>query len=232
MTPTSLSQYDCILFDFDGVIADSVDAKITAFGALYDEFGPDVRQAVEDYQRAVPGETRYDKIPRFHRDLLGITLSEDEVLQWCDKLSSIVLDEVVASALLPDVADILAMLVRRNIQAHIVSGTPHDELQIIIERKGLSPFFKTTRGSPEKKDVIARDIMRANGLTVDQCLFVGDAMTDYNCALACDMDFLGRAEKATNPFPEGTTVVDRLGKFFIADDGKPATSASASRKAA
>ena len=82
------------------------------------------------------------KFRAFIAIVLGITLSEDEVLQWCDKLSSIVLDEVVASALLPDVADILAMLVRRNIQAHIVSGTPHDELQIIIERKGPESIFQ------------------------------------------------------------------------------------------
>ena len=232
MTPTSLSQYKCIFFDFDGVIADSVDAKITAFGALYDEFGPEVRQAVEDYQRAVPGETRYDKIPRFHRDLLGVELSEKEVLQWCDKLSSIVLDEVVESALLPDVAEILATLVRRNIQAHSVSGTPHDELQIIVERKGLGPFFRTARGAPEKKEAIVRDIMNTEGLISDQCLFVGDAMTDYNCAAAGDMDFLGRAEQETDPFPEGTTVLSRLGTFFLADRLLEIRPHSASRKAA
>lgn len=232
MTPTILSQYECIFFDFDGVIADSVDAKITAFGALYDEFGPEVRAAVEDYQRAVPGETRYDKIPRFHREFLGIELSEQEVLTWCDKLSSIVLDEVVESALLPDVKPILAMLTRRNIQAHIVSGTPHDELQIIVERKGLSSFFRTARGAPEKKHVIVRDIMATEKLVIDQCLFIGDAMTDYNCALTCEMDFLGRAEQSTNPFPEGTTVVSRLGEFFLPDEQQATRPDTVERKAA
>lgn len=232
MNPTSLSQYDCIFFDFDGVIADSVDAKITAFGALYDAFGPDVRQAVEDYQRAVPGETRYDKIPRFHRDLLGITLTDEEVLQWCDKLSSIVLDEVVDSPLLPDVATILAMLIRQNVQAHIVSGTPHDELQIIVERKGLSSFFRTARGAPEKKHVIVRDIMKMEGLVADQCLFVGDAMTDYNCAIACDLDFLGRADKVADPFPQGTTVVSRLGEFFTPGEMPQADQIPGAQKAA
>lgn len=217
MTPDSLSQYDCIFFDFDGVIADSVDAKITAFGELYDEFGPDVRQAVEDYQRAVPGETRFDKIPRFHNELLGISLSEAEIALWCNKLSSIVLDEVVKSALLPDVPEVLAMLKRQNIQAHIVSGTPHHELQIIVDRKGLTPFFRTSRGAPEKKASIVRDIMATERLTASQCLFVGDAMTDFDCAQQCDMAFLGRAEPQDNPFPEGTYVISRLGAYFLAD---------------
>lgn len=232
MTPTSLSQYDCIFFDFDGVIADSVDAKITAFGALYDEFGSEVRKAVEDYQRAVPGETRFDKIPRFHRDLLGIELSEAEILHWCDKLSSIVLDEVVKSELLPDVPEVLFMLTRRGIPAHIVSGTPHDELQIIVDRKGLGPFFRTARGAPEKKASIVGDIMARDGLVVDQCLFVGDAMTDYNCAAECEMAFLGRADPALDPFPQGTHVVSQLGEYFLADESVQIGSQATRNKAA
>ena len=110
MRTLSPSRYDAVFFDFDGVIADSVDAKIIAFGELYREFGAEVRAAVMAYQRAVPGETRFDKIPKFHRELLGIELTPDEITHWCDRLSDIVLDEVVASPLLPDVPEILTRL--------------------------------------------------------------------------------------------------------------------------
>src|SRR3569623_3572376 len=106
MRTLSPSRYDAVFFDFDGVIADSVDAKIIAFGELYREFGTEVRAAVMAYQRAVPGETRFDKIPKFHRELLGIELTPDELTHWCDRQSDIVLDEVVASPLLPDVTAI------------------------------------------------------------------------------------------------------------------------------
>lgn len=209
------SQYDCVFFDFDGVIADSVDAKIHAFGELYAEFGAGVRAAVMAYQRAVPGETRFDKIPKFHAGLLGITLTAEEVTTWCQRLSDIVLDQVVASPLLPDVPEVLAMLVARGVQAHVVSGTPHDELQIIVDRKDLRQYFRSVRGAPQKKDVIVRDIMATQGLQVERCLFIGDAMTDYACASATGMDFLGRADRRHNPFPPGTHVVDRLGKAWF-----------------
>lgn len=210
------ARYDCIFFDFDGVIVDSVDAKIAAFGELYDEFGPEIRAAVEEYQRDVPGETRFDKIPRFHRDLLGETLSAEEIGEWCDRLSDIVLDQVVAAPLLPSVREVLAQLVRQGTPAHIVSGTPHDELQVIVERKGLSPFFRTARGAPEKKAAICADIMAREGYRADRCLFVGDAMTDYDCARAVGMDFLGRADDAVGPFPSGTSVVPAIGDYFLA----------------
>ncbi|MEM6909363.1 MAG: HAD-IA family hydrolase [Pseudomonadota bacterium] len=223
MRPTALSHYDCVFFDFDGVIVDSVEAKITAFGELYDQFGPDIRAAVEAYQRKVPGQTRYEKIPRFHRQLLGIELSRGGVEVWADKLSEIVLDRVVASPLLPDVAETLSLLSRRDIPAHIVSGTPHDELQEIVDRKGLRPFFVTARGAPEKKAPIVRDIMTHDRLEAKRCLFVGDAMTDYECAKECGLDFIGCAQPQDDPFPQGTYVLERLGEFFLAPEPDPAT---------
>ena len=221
MTPGTLSQFDCIFFDFDGVIVDSVEAKITAFGELYAEFGADVRRQVEAYQRAVPGETRFEKIPRFHRELLGIALCEEEVIEWCNRLSGIVLDQVVACPLMADVPEILGTLQRMELPAHIVSGTPHDELQVIVERKGLTAFFRSARGAPERKASIVTDILTREGHAPERCLFIGDAMTDYNCAVECGLDFLGRTAPVDNPFPARTNVVERLGEYFFASP-KPA----------
>jgi phosphoglycolate phosphatase-like HAD superfamily hydrolase len=215
MRTLSPSRYDCVFFDFDGVIADSVDAKVMAFGELYRAFGREVRAAVMAYQRAVPGETRFDKIPKFHRELLGIELSPQEITHWCDRLSDIVLDEVVASPLLPDVPEILTRLRDQGVPAHIVSGTPHDELQVIVDRKGLRPFFASARGAPQKKHVIVEDILATTGMARERCLFVGDAMTDYDCAQACRLAFLGRVERGQNPFPAGTLIVERLGEAFL-----------------
>jgi phosphoglycolate phosphatase-like HAD superfamily hydrolase len=214
MRTLSPSRYEGVFFDFDGVIADSVDAKIMAFGELYREFDPEVRAAVMAYQRAVPGETRFDKIPKFHRELLGIELSAEEITHWCDRLSDIVLDEVVASPLLPDVLEVLKLLRDQGVPAHIVSGTPHDELQVIVDRKGLRPFFASARGAPQRKHVIVEDILAATGMARERCLFVGDAMTDYDCAKDCRLDFLGRVERGQNPFPAGTPTVERLGEGF------------------
>lgn len=196
------------------VIADSVDAKVNAFGRLYSGFGEDVRIAVETYQRAVPGETRYEKIPKFHRDYLGITLSTEEVERWCTRLGDLVLDAVVDSALLPDVIAVLELLRALRIPSHIVSGTPHHELAVILQRKGLSDYFRSAEGAPRRKEVIVEGLLEAYALDPEQCLFVGDAMTDHRCAAACAIPFLGRADPHDSPFPAGTWVVERLGQAF------------------
>lgn len=217
MTRSPLPQFDCVFFDFDGVIVDSVDAKIAAFGELYAEFGPDVRAAVEAYQRDVPGETRYAKIPRFHRELLGIELSQGEIEEWAERLRGIVMERVIACPLLPGVAETLALLARRGAPAHVVSGTPEDELGLIARAKGLAPFFRTLRGSPRSKPAIVREILAAEGHAPERCLFVGDAMSDYDCARECSLAFLGRAEGMAHPFPDGTDVVGDLREFFAAE---------------
>jgi len=207
-------EYAQIFFDFDGVIVDSVEAKIDAFGELYSPYGADIRRKVEAYQRAVPGETRYDKIPRFHRDYLGQDLSDADLQSWSERLSKIVLDTVVACPLLPDVDITLATLQRLKVPAHIVSGTPHLELQEIVARKGIQHFFKQVRGAPEKKAAIVHDILDGTGVDLKDCLFVGDAITDFDCAKTCAMDFLGCAANGAHPFEPGTPVVDRLGEYF------------------
>jgi len=210
----SLARLDCVFFDFDGVIADSVDAKVHAFGELYRPFGEDVRAAVEAYQRAVPGETRYEKIPKFHRELLGVTLSAEDVASWCARLGDLVLDVVVESPLLPDVIDVLEELRSVGIPSHVVSGTPHDELAIILVRKRLGHYFRSVEGAPRRKEPIVEKLLDTYRLDPARCLFVGDAMTDYRCAAACSIPFLGRADPLDSPFPPGTWVVERLGQAF------------------
>jgi len=210
----SLDRLDCVFFDFDGVIADSVDAKVHAFGELYRPFGEDVRSAVEAYQRAVPGETRFEKIPKFHREYLGVELSPDQVAVWCDRLGDLVLEVVIDSPLLPDVRDVLDQLLAAQVPCHIVSGTPHDELGVIVSRKGLAHYFRTTEGAPRRKDVIVEQLLATYRYDRARCLFVGDAMTDHKGAAACAIAFLGRAARGETPFPAGTWVVERLGEAF------------------
>lgn len=210
-----LSQFDAIFFDFDGVIVDSVELKISAFGELYADHGEEIRGMVEAYQRAHPGETRFEKIPMFHRSLLGIELSPAAIAAECDRLGEIILDEVVACPLMPDIAEALRVLRSRDIPCHIVSGTPQDELAEIVERKGIGHFFRSIHGSPRSKSAISEDIFAMCGYDRSRSLFIGDAMTDYRCAIACNMPFLGIGDLAGSPFPFGTHVVERLGETFL-----------------
>lgn len=211
----SLAQFDSFLFAFDGVLVDSADLTVSAFGELYAHHGDDVRGMVEAYQRAHPGEPRHEKIPMFHRTLLGEELTRSEIQAECDRLGEIILDEIVDCPLMPDIAETLHVLDARAIASHIVSSIPHHELRTIVARKGLAGHFQSVHGAPLPKEMICEAIFASSNVDRARCLFVGTTMADYRCATNVGIAFLGIGEFMTSPFPFGTQVVERLGEVFL-----------------
>ena len=55
-----------IIFDFDGVIADSVQVKTDAFAALYKPYGPDIVKKVVEHHEANGGMSHFEKIRLYH----------------------------------------------------------------------------------------------------------------------------------------------------------------------
>ena len=97
----------------------------------------------------------------------------------------------------------------------IVSGTPQEELGRIVDRRGLTRHFAGVYGSPTEKPELIRDILARYRLAAAACVFIGDAMTDYVAARACDVPFVGRVAAGNpDPFPPGTTVIRDLTGFF------------------
>ena len=55
-----------IIFDFDGVIAESVHIKSSAFSDLYKSYGEDIVKRVVKHHEANGGMSRYKKIRYYH----------------------------------------------------------------------------------------------------------------------------------------------------------------------
>jgi HAD superfamily hydrolase (TIGR01549 family) len=93
----------------------------------------------------------------------------------------------------------------------VVSGTPHDELTRIIERRGLVGWFAEVHGSPPEKATTIRAILARHHLDPGAVLFVGDAAADWRAAREIGLRFIGRlADAKPSPFPPGTPVISDL----------------------
>lgn len=211
----TLPQFDHFLFAFDGVLVDSAELTISAFGELYADHGDEVRGMVEAYQRAHPGEARHERIPMFHRSLLGEELTRAEIEAECDRLADIIGDEMVDCPLMSDIAETLEVLRARGIGSHIVSSVPPEEIATMVARKGFAPHFRSIHGAPLSREIICEAIFAANCADRARCLFVGNSMADYRCASNVGAQFIGIGDYATSPFPFGTLVVERLGEAFL-----------------
>lgn len=199
-----------IFFDFDGVLAESLDIKIRAFIELYKEYGPDVLAQVLAHHHAHGGVSRIQKIRHCHRELLGINLQPEELMKLGRRFSELVVDAVVESAWVEGARELLDDLVGR-LPLFVVSGTPETELHEVVARRGMDRYFVAVRGSPPDKITVIHELLSAHDLPAEQVLFIGDAMTDYDAAKATGLRFLGRVPLGEeNPFPAQTAIVPDL----------------------
>ena len=61
-----LEQFSAIIFDFDGVIAESVEIKTEAFRDMYSSYGKDISDSVVDHHLINGGMSRFEKFPLYH----------------------------------------------------------------------------------------------------------------------------------------------------------------------
>ena len=183
-------RYAAFVFDFDGVLADSVEVKTDAFRALYAEYGPDVAGRVVAHHRAHGGMTRREKFVHYHREFLGRELAQDELEALCREFSSLAVDRVVAA---PEIAGCAAFLDRwrGRVPMFVDSAAPDDELGPIVERRGLTGYFERCLGASQGKADNLAAIIEGGGFAPGDVLFLGDAGSDLKAARACGTAFVG-----------------------------------------
>ena len=186
------SRIRTVVFDFDGVILESADVKTDAFCELYAEHGPEVVQKVRAHHLANVGISRFKKFAWIAEHVLGQPLTDHASAALGDRFSELALAKVLAAPFVPGAEAALGALGGLGLPLFVASGTPEDELRLIVERRGLSPVFRETHGTPREKPEILRDLLARLALAPDQLLFIGDGMSDYKAARAAGVEFLAR----------------------------------------
>jgi HAD superfamily hydrolase (TIGR01549 family) len=205
-----MRKYDAIIFDFDGVLVESVDVKTQAFAALYAKYGQEIVEKVIAYHLRHAGVSRFDKFRYFHEVLLGKRLSEEEEKMLCVQFSELVVDAVVAAPWVPGAKEFLERFYK-EIPLFIASGTPDDEIKEIVNKRQMSHYFVSIHGTPAKKAEIINTIWNKFGFERKRMLMVGDAVADYEGVILTGICFIGRVQHLDkNAFPESVHVIKDL----------------------
>lgn len=182
-----MNQYRAYIFDFDGVIKDSVKVKSDAFVQLYASEGKEFQQKVEEYHLANGGISRYVKF-KVWNEWLNRSTSETAIEELAQRFSDLVVDNVVASPFIQG-AELAIEIAHKSAFTFIATGTPDQEIIAILDRLDLNSSFTEIHGSSRKKPVITKDILTRFKFDPSEVLFIGDAQTDYHAALECEVDF-------------------------------------------
>lgn len=182
-----------IVFDCDGVLLESVDAKTRAFHRLAEPFGPEAQDRMALYHHLHGGVSRYEKIKWLYREFAGRECTPEELEANGRRFTELALDEVLAAPMVPGALDVLERW-HGKVPLWVCSGTPQEELGLILEQRNLTRFFAGWRGTPPAKEVLLQEIVRVARVDPADAVMVGDADTDLRAAEAAETRFYGRGE--------------------------------------
>jgi phosphoglycolate phosphatase-like HAD superfamily hydrolase len=185
-----MSQYQAFVFDFDGVLADSVEIKTEAFRQMYLSHGEEIADRVVLHHRENGGMPRLQKFVHYQKEFLGKPASDEELAGLCRVFSDLVVKNIVAADEILGVSDFLKNW-HGALPMFIDSATPDSELREIVDQRGLNGYFEGVFGSDRTKKENLVAILDQNGFIPERVLFFGDALSDYAAARSCGTDFMG-----------------------------------------
>lgn len=180
-----------ILWDFDGVILDSMKIKGDGFVELFKDYSQEKVKLLEKYHYENGGVSRFEKISYFYKEILHQEIDEDNILYCSGKFADIIGEKLFdKSNLINETIDFIKENYNKY-NFHIVSGAEHYELNKLCTHFGLIQYFKSIDGSPTKKDILVKNVIEENNYKKEATILIGDAITDYNASKVNEIEFYG-----------------------------------------
>ena len=173
---------DAILFDFDGVIIDSMHVRDLGYREIVKGFPSDIVDQFIQYHRVNSGLSRYVKFRYFYEKLLGEKISEERVLQLAEQFSVIMRSKLTNPSMIIDETLSFVNRYHEKIPTHIVSGSDQDELRYICQSISIERYFMTIEGSPASKIDLVSGIILRYKYNAGNTILIGDSINDYDAA--------------------------------------------------
>ena len=178
-----------IIFDFDGVIAESMQVKADAFAVLYAPYGPNIVKKVVEHHEANGGISRFDKFRLYHESFINKTITEEQITDLASQFSELVIEKVINVPYVPGVLEYLKKSYKQY-KLFISTGTPTEEMKQILNGRRIAHYFIDVFGSPEKKILHMNNILSNYNFNPDELIFYGDGNSDLDAAENLNIEFI------------------------------------------
>ncbi len=186
---------DQIIFDFDGVIADTENCRYEAFKQVVSPFGKEVETRFLDYHKHNGGKSRFHKFQNLFENILREPADQNKIQELCDNYSQIVVKTYNSTMVFPEVIQFINNSLNQY-RMSVVSACETTELLGLLNKIGLMSRFDFVCGSPpEKTDLLAK--LQAQGLITEKALYVGDTLNDWEACVANAIAFSAYNMKPT-----------------------------------
>lgn len=184
-----------ILWDFDGVIIDSMTIREYGFREIFKNFDKQSVDKLIQYHNNNGGLSRFHKIEYFFSNILKQTITQNEILQYADKFTTIMRQELINPKHL--IIETVKFIKNnyKNYNFHIVSGSENNELNYLCRKLNLSQYFISIHGSPTLKNNLVLDLITNYKYNLNETILIGDSINDYEAAIANKIEFYGYNNK-------------------------------------
>lgn len=180
-----------ILFDFDGVILDSMPVRGFGFREIFKSYDKNLVDSLIEYHTINGGLSRYIKIRYFYEELLNEAISDEKVLELAEEFSLIMKSELTKKKYLISQTCKFVEENYKKYNFHIVSGSDEKELQYLCKELGLADYFITINGSPTHKNILVENVLDRYNYLANETILIGDSINDYEAAKINNLDFYG-----------------------------------------
>tara|TARA_Y100001968_G_C19407736_1_gene744621 strand:- start:411 stop:1079 length:669 start_codon:yes stop_codon:yes gene_type:complete len=187
-----LLKYKLVIWDFDGVIKDSVEPKSIAYTDLFGKIDSKIKKKIENHHYQNGGISRYKKIP-LYLSFNNIYPNDENINLYVNKFSNIVVKKVIESQWVPGMPTILKLLNEMSISKNIIiSATPQTEIEFIVKELDIAKYFTEIVGTSDNKSKHISRLIKSNSVLPSECVFIGDSFSDYKESITSKVDFIYR----------------------------------------
>lgn len=183
--------FKTILWDFDGVIIDSMHIRNFGFKKVFEGFPASEVEKLLEYHLENGGLSRYNKIRYFFENIRNEEISEEKIREYANTFSEIMRSELVNS---DNIIEDSISFIKKSYQKykfHIVSGSDQNELRFLCKELGIDQYFVSIHGSPVPKIELVSHLLNQYGYNSGETCLIGDSINDYEASIANNIHFIG-----------------------------------------
>ncbi len=190
---------DAVVFDCDGVLLETIPAKLRAYMDWLPPEHESHRERFRIHNLKSFGTSRSLQLRYFFEVLLGEEVSEEVLEEEVVRFAGICEPLCEAAPWAEGAREFVQSCREAGADTFVLSGTPQLELEAMLEQRGAMEMFRAVMGFPETKTGGLRRVAGQWGFVRERTLFVGDAEKDASAAAQVGVPFVYRPSEADRP---------------------------------
>jgi phosphoglycolate phosphatase-like HAD superfamily hydrolase len=210
------SSLKVIALDFDGTLVESNTIKDKAFETIFSDW-PEHKESILAWHRPRNTVDRREKFRYFVEEVLHESGNVGKIDELTKRFSVLTRQAIIDCPWVSGATDFLDYF-KERLPLFLVSATPQEELNKILDHRRIADYFQQSYGAPLDKSEVLSVIMKDQEASPVETLYIGDSPEDQQAAQNQSIHFIGmdsgRGLKAKNLCSDFHKILQRVNSCY------------------